>query len=289
MRYFPYSTGTFWPLGIEALLREGELEEIKLTRGISYQDQTVPGQFIPDFPLRRSGPSYENFLQLIHMLRLDALLRKLRGEYVIGGQVRRLRRVPRYARSVSGNFPPLLDSEIFHELSIRFAESNIVNPFNVHKNEKSIIIHYRLGDMRKMPARNQQYGGHGVVDPAVFKEILQSLNLDLGKVRVGVVSDEPEIAIQLLKEAGVEHAYIAGLSDVWADLRVIASAGTFLASSSQFSIVGAVLCLSNGGRVVLPSSNYGEGSTRDHLDIVGFDYFGYRYLSPQHWIFNSQN
>jgi hypothetical protein len=289
MRYFPYSTGTYWPLGIGDLLRPEELEEIRATRGISYEEEIAAGEYIKDFPLRRKGMSYENLLQVVHRFNLDSLLRKFRGEYVIGAKIKRLRNVPKNAKSVSGNFPPILDSRVFDEMRMRLNEAQLPNPFDAKKVKSSVVIHYRLGDMRKMPPRNPLYGGHGVVDPLVFKEIMESINLEPDKVMVRVVSDEPEIAIKLLREVGITNVEAVIPSDVWSDLKAIASAETFLASSSQFSVVGALFCLNSGGKVILPSSNYGEGSTNQDIEIDGFAYFDYRYLPAQHWLFRLES
>lgn len=285
MRYFPYSTGTYWPLGIGDLLNPEELEEIRATRGISYEGEVAAGEYIKDFPLRRKGISYENLLQVVHRFHLDPLLRGLRGEYVIGAKAKRLRKVPKSARSVSGNFPPIFDPHVFSELRIRLDQAQVPNPFDAKIIKSSVVIHYRLGDMRKMPARNPLYGGHGVVDPLVFKEILESRSLDSDEMVVRVVSDEPEIAVALLRDVGIKNIQATNSSDVWSDLKVIASAGTFLGSSSQFSVVGALFCLNSGGNVILPSSNYGEGNTDKDVEIDGFTYFKYRYLPAQHWLF----
>jgi hypothetical protein len=66
---------------------------------------------------------------------------------------------------------------------------------------RDIVIHYRLGDMRKMPARTQDLGGHGVVDPMVFYEILSGLDSISNTPEIFIVSDEPD-AVKLLEEAG---------------------------------------------------------------------------------------
>jgi hypothetical protein len=285
MRYFPFSTGTYWPLEIEPLLQAGELEGIRETRGISYEQPLEPGDYIVDFPLRRRGLSYERSLQLLHKLHLDAALRWLRAEYVIGGKASRLHRVPSRASSVSGIYPPITDSDILDELSRRVKRANLPNPFEIKKNHDSLVIHYRLGDMRKMPSRNGEHGGHGVVDPSVFKEIVEMMSLRINEVTVDVISDEPKLAERLLREAGFTNVRNASAGSVWRDLATIASANNFLGSASQFSAFGAVLCAKNGGQVFLPSSNYGIGDAKADHGVQAFSYAEYRYLEANHWIF----
>jgi hypothetical protein len=285
MRYFPYSTGTYWPLGIGALLQDGELEGIRDTRGISFDQSPKPGEYIAHFPLRRGGLSYERLLQAIHKLHLDVALRWLRAEYVIGGQISRLRKVPMRAKSVSGIFPPVVDDNTLVELSRRIGLAKLPNPFEIVETDRDLVIHYRLGDMRKMPARNSEYGGHGVVDPLVFKQLVEMLGFDLNKVKIDVISDEPKLAQRLLMEAGFMELRVASTGSVWQDLATIASARHFLGSASQFSTFGAILCAKNGGQVFLPSSNYGRGKASDDHGVRDFSYADYRYLPADHWIF----
>ena len=285
MKYFPYSTGTYWPLGIASILEVSELEQISKTRGVNNKGDLNPGDYIADFPLRRTGISYERFLQIIHRLHLDVALRWLRGEYVIGARISRLRKVPKRARTVSGNFPPILDSGVIRELSRRVNRANLPNPFEIQIVKKSVVIHYRLGDMRKMPARNSDYGGHGVVDPSVFREIVDSKNIEHYGMRIKVVSDEPRIATKLLQEVGFADVEDVSSGNVWQDLQTIASAEIFIGSSSQFSAFGAILCAKNGGQVILPASNYGVGDSKRDMGVEEFSYFEYRYLKASHWIF----
>lgn len=285
MRYFPFSTGTFWPLGIGELLNEGELDEVRNTRGVSFDQESTPGSYIPNFPLRRKGLSYERFLQMFHKLGLDVILRRFRREYVIGAQIRRLREVPKNAASVSGNFPPLLDALVLKELSKRVDNAKLPNPFKARGASHDVVIHYRLGDMRKMPSRNPQFGGHGIVDPDTFKEAVGMFSLDLGVIEVDLVSDEPEIAKRLLESSGFKKVRDLSTSNVWEDLATISSAKVFLGSQIQFSAFGAILCLNNGDLAVFPSSIYGEGDNSDNLGINGLLYFDYKYLKPNHWIF----
>lgn len=287
MRYFPYSTGTYWPLGIGPLLEDSELEGIRETRGISYSVTLNPGDYIADFPLRRKGLSYEGLLQVIHKLHLDAALRWLRSEYVIGGKISRLRSVPSRATSISGNFPPILDDIVMSELSRRVNRAQLPNPFEAKRLDKSVVIHYRLGDMRKMPSRNVEYGGHGVVDPAVFKEIVESNKIELQDSCIKVVSDEPRIATKLLEEVGFKDVEDLSTGNVWRDLETIASANIFIGSSSQFSAFGAILCAKNGGLVILPASNYGVGVSKSDMGVEEFSFFNYRYLKANHWIFEA--
>jgi hypothetical protein len=142
--------------------------------------------------------------------------------------------------------------------------------------------------MRKMPARNSKFGGHGVVDPLLFKEVIKKFKLCEGNSRITVISDEPEIAIKLLEGVGLDNLQATESNDPWENLSSIAAAQNFIGSLSQFSTFGAILCHINGGRIFLPSSTYGKGSTSLDFGISEFNYLEYRYLESDHWIFQSE-
>jgi len=286
IKYYPYSTGTFWNFEIEKLLKDNEILEAGVTRGVSPTD-FVSGDFIADFPLRRNGFSYEKALQFIHKLRLDAPLRRMRGEIVIGGKRKNLEKVKFKTSAVSGNFVPIIDNEVFSELSSRFDKAKLPNPFDAIKGKDEVVIHYRLGDMRKMPARGSKMGGHGVVNPETFKEILEVLKYDFKKTTVKLVSDEPEVAIKLLKDVGIYAISNNTSPSLWQDLKSMASSKVFIGSMSQFSFFGAMLCAFQGGKPYLPSKIYGVGDTQSDLNIENFNYFDYKYLPSEHYLFHT--
>jgi len=286
IKYYPYSTGTYWPFAIKELLEENELIEEGNTRGLE-TDGLKSGEYISNFPLRRNGISYERFLQAIHRLHLNELLNHLRGEVVIGGKRKNLEKVRARTSVVSGNFVPLIDNVVFTKLSDRFTSANLPNPFNTHDKKEEIVIHYRLGDMRKMPSRDPKMGGHGVVDPITFKKILELESIDTDTTSINLVSDEPGIAVKLLKDVGISATSESKKKSIWQDLQTISSAKIFIGSLSQFSFFGATICAFNGGKQYLPSKVYGLGNLEEDLNISLFNYFEYNYLQPNHYLFHS--
>jgi len=286
IKYYPYSTGTFWPFAIKELLEENEILEEGKTRGLETEG-LKSGEYIVDFPLRRRGLTYEQFIQIFHRLHLTTFLNRLRGEVVVGGKRKNLEKVKTKTMMVSGNFVPLIDNELFIKLSDRFTRANLPNPFNAN-NKMEIVIHYRLGDMRKMPSRDPKMGGHGVVDPQTFKKILELEDVDVKSASVKLVSDEPEIALNLLKEEGINATYVDINPSIWQDLETIASARIFIGSLSQFSMFGATICASKGGKPYLPLSVYGQGNLKEDLGNDLFNYFSYTYLKPNHSLFHKE-
>jgi hypothetical protein len=286
IKYYPYSTGTYWPFAIKELLEENELIEEGSTRGVEIDGLKV-GEYIANFPLRRKGISYERFLQVIHRLHLNNILNHLRGEVVIGGKRKNLEKVRARTSVVSGNFVPLIDNVVFTKLSDRFTSANLPNPFNTHDKKEEIVIHYRLGDMRKMPSRDPKMGGHGVVDPITFLKVLALENINIDNISVKLVSDEPKIAVKLLKDVGISSTSESEKTSIWQDLQTISSAKIFIGSLSQFSFFGATVCALKGGKPYLPSKVYGEGNLEEDLNIVLFNYFECNYLQSDHYLFQN--
>jgi hypothetical protein len=286
IQHFPSTTGTFWPLGIKEILFPNEIASSGTTL-VSMDSGLATGTYIEDFPLRKKGWNWYKFLYFLQLIGLDVPLRRLRGEVVIRGEKRRLNLVNERTRSVSGNFVPLVDEYVFTQLSIRFERANLPNPFDGKKDmtKECILIHYRLGDMRKMPSRVAGIGGHGVVDPTVFLEIIQRGKREWDSYEIGVVSDEPEIAVQLLREVGIK-CVISSTGNVWQDLVTISTAKIFIGSMSQFSIVGATTVIARGNTAILPANVYGQGDLRELLDIPEITFVDFRYLPESHWLFH---
>jgi hypothetical protein len=287
LKYYPYSTGTYWPFAIRELLKENEIAEEGVTRGMKTAE-LKSGEHIPNFPLRRKGLSYEGLLQIIHKLHLNNLLNRLRGEKVIGGKRKNLEKVTSNTLVVSGNFVPIIDRDVFDALSSRFVEAKLPNLFITHRDATDVVIHYRLGDMRTMPSRNPKMGGHGVVNPLTFKQILELENINTKKIKIKLVSDEPAIAFKLLRDVGITTVYAEKQPSIWEDLETIGSAKIFIGSMSQFSMFGATICASNGGKPYLPISVYGQGNLKEDLGNDLFNYFGYTYLKPNHSLFHKE-
>ena len=210
-----------------------------------------------------------------------------RREITLYGKRRNLEKVNSRTNLVSGNYIPLLDSDVIKEISERFDKTNLVNPIKKDSSTLStIVIHYRLGDMRKYKSRADNLGGHGIVSPETFKKVLEYLNL-LGKHEVQVVSDEVEIAKKLLNEVGLNTAKVSiKTHSAFDDLKIIGNSKVFIGSVSQFSIFAGTICSYNGGKVYLPTNAYGVGDWEKDFSVSGFNYFECEYLPPTHWLFN---
>ena len=284
IKYYPTSTGTYWEFGIGDLLAPNEILEVTSVREIG-MDHINSGTYIQDYPRSRNQKFYDGLQKLTHKFRINSKMRRLRGEFVIGGEREKLDSVTRKAKSISANFVPIVDEFVYEEMYWRFEKAGITNPFKTELKKNEVVIHYRLGDMRKLPQRVEGMGGHGVVSPETFREILKLEKLDNENSQVSLVSDEPEIARKVLLEAGIE-CKLANLNPtIWDDLRSIANANIFIGSLSQFSFFGGSICSSNGGRVYVPSTEYGIKSLAHSINNQKFNYFDYKYLPPSHWIF----
>lgn len=284
IKHYPYSTGTFRPFAIKELLERGELLEEEKDHVAKTKNLKI-GSRIPDLPLRRRDQLKIKIARVLHRLNLFNIFKRLRGEVVIGGVRKNLDKVNACTLIVSGNFVPLIDVKVCAELSQRFSRSQFQNPFTSRKPNLDVVIHYRIGDMRKIPPRVPTMGGHGVVDPITFKQILNVENIDVERVVVRLVSDEPELAFNLLKGVGISSTYANKFPSIWQDLETIAQARIFIGSLSQFSMFGATLCVLTGGKPYLPLWLYEQGSLKKDLEIDQFNFFEFTYLKPNHSLF----
>lgn len=283
--YFPHSTGTFWEFGLEELIHENECVEIRSSPGIESDNEITHGSHIPNFPTRRGGFSYLKAFQLLNRFGLIKCLRLLRREVAVGGSRKRLDRVTKRTRVVSGNFVPVVEDEVFADLEKRLNGRVRVNPFAYKAINETIVIHYRLGDMRIAPLADDSSQRSRVVDPEVFREILRAVDFDFEADSVQIVSDEPRFASQLLTSVGVKVRKDSTEVGFWTDLNTMASAKVFVGSLSQMSFLGGALCLRNGGQVFLPRDAFGEVDIARDLEIEEFNYYEISYLNRSHWIF----
>lgn len=283
--YFPHSTGTFWEFGLEELLYEKEVYEIRNSPGIDSGQEIAHGTHIPNFPTRRGGFNYLKAFQLLNRLGLVRFLSLLRRERVVAGSRRRLDQVTRRTRMVSGNFVPILENEVYVELESRLGGKVGVNPFSTRVVSNFVVIHYRLGDMRIDPLGDQESQESRVVDPQVFRDLLKSVNFDFEKECAQVISDEPKLAAQLLLSVGVNAMEAPTEFGFWQDLNIMSSAKVFIGSLSQMSFLGGSLCLRHGGQVFLPGDAFGEVDIARDIGIQGFNFYSISYLNRSHWIF----
>ena len=288
LKYFPYSTGTYWKFEINELITAQELlTESEIAR--NYPLEVRNGEYIKILSTNEGKSNHEKIIHILKFFKIDLILKLFRKEIVIGGKRKNLDKVSAKTVTISGNFVPLIDLEVFKELSSRFENSRLINPFKILDTKFPIVIHYRLGDMRKMPSRMPGYGGHGVVDPSTFKYALLQEGIEIEKYKIHLVSDEPLIAKKLLQSVGIFTEVSSSTPKIWSDLQMIANADLFIGSLSQFSYVGAMLSISNGGRAILPTTVYGEENLNNAFKIPQIQYCEYRYLEESHWIFHQNS
>lgn len=279
------STGTYWKFAIADLLDVGEFENQEEVLNLESKTEIENGSLINLRSPEKNQLIRERLLRIFHYLKMDAKLRGLRHEIVIASKFENLNRIDNKTRGVTGNYLPVIDQEVIKNLSARFDRAKIPNPFVKLKEADEVVIHYRLGDMRKMLDRSKNFGGHGIVDPVTFAEILNLENISL-TARIKVVSDEPEVAQVFLRRQGIDSYFSSGTPSLWDDLKTIGNSKVFIGSMSQFSMFGAVICVANGGKAYLPSSVYGTGDLREYFGTTQFTYYNYKYLPSGHPIFN---
>ena len=288
LKYFPYSTGTYWPLAIEFLLKDGELAITNgKTRGLADNQELEIGKIIRTHPLVTKFFSYEKLLTIIRKLRLEAFLQATRGERQIEAKLSRLNRVTKKVRAVSGGYVPILDQNVCFEMDERFKFSGKNSPFSKSKNNQDkyrIVIHYRIGDKRAKFSHHKDFGGDGIVDPESFLLILDSLDCSNSK-DIYVVSDEPTIAQQLLRNVGIKANLNPTQGDIWEDLYLMSQAETFIGSWSQVSQLAGICVVNNGYRAFLPSTT--QVGTKIRWNVEGIQYFEPKFLPSSHPIYSS--
>jgi len=256
--YFPSSTGTYWPFAIQSLLKSSEYDEamIQESAEIANANDWEIGKPIPNSEVFKSGPNYENFLEFLRATKLDRPMRRLRGEYVVGADYKRLLSTPVGIKSVTGGYPPFLDEDVLASLESRFKSSDLASPFSKDNlfHRSYGVIHYRLGDQRS--SAGVQKPGLGLpLHPRTFSQIVKQ-NLDKS-TPLFVCSDEPELAKSLLQSQNIEVEVIPKVftnQGIWSELQFMSQANFFIGSWSQVSQFASILVSHRGGKVWYPNS-----------------------------------
>ena len=288
IKHNDYSTGTFRPLEIIPLLQpfEYELNE-KLIKETGVKPET--GSLI-DLSFNIKIQIIKKITQNRRINFLINLVNKFRGYYLLGANKKNLFNVNNRAKIISGNFVPYLNQSIAQSFKYRFEHAEWPNPFS-KKNLPSnkLIIHVRLGDMRKMDSRIPGIGGHGIINPNCYISIVHKFQALPYNYDTYVVSDEPFLALKLLSSFGIQ-AQLLPTNSVWEDLSSISSARIFIGCMSQFSFFGALVCDFKGGTSFLPLNLPDKlFNTKDNFEHEGFIYYTEQYLSADHWIFQKNN
>ena len=219
IKYFPFSTGTYWPFEIDFLLEKNELSEVVgLTRGIDYSERFTRGKIIETHPLQRGQYSYEKLLMLIRKMHLEFPLRYFfQKELALESNPKRIHFAGSWVKNISGGYFPFIDTEVFGEMDRRFKYAGKKSPFSRDENSGDYIcIHFRLGDKRTNFSTNFN-DRDGVMDPKSFKKILEKVD-PTSRRQIFVVSDEPELAQKMLKDVGISAQLLHGGGDIWVDL-----------------------------------------------------------------------
>ncbi len=253
--HYPYSTGTYFPLAIQDLLKSIEIADASVsTKGLELENEPVKGTVIKEHPLLNNAFSYEKFLFFLRKIGVYNFAKKLQGEIVVDFSRKRLDGVSGNIKAISGGFIPLIDRKVMDELKNRFMTSSLCSPFEVLDDvSPEVVIHYRLGD-KKLARQYSNLGIDGVVDPLTFRNLLEQENL-LTSESIYVISDEPLVAQNLLKSVGVATKVINTDGDIWADIALMANAQVAICSWSQVSQLAAIFNIYNGGKVFYSDSS----------------------------------
>ena len=291
LKYFTYSTGTYWPFEIDFLLsvdeRILEFGETKGFNAIANSEKLKVGKIIDKHPLQSRFINYEKILVLIRRLRLESKILNLRGEIAIVASKSNLDRVNGKTKAISGGFAAIVDPEVVNEMDIRFKRAGFNSPFsldNSSQKKKFIAIHLRIGDKRAT-FTNPLVGRDGITDPEVFKELLSQLNLG-SEYETYVISDEPEVARDLLQGIGISAKLNPKKGNIWDDIFFMSQASVFIGSWSQVSQLAAVCVVSNGGKAYCPSSNLIGDKSAWHIE--GVSYYQPRFLDKSNKIYESE-
>ena len=286
IEHYPYATGGYYPFALSELLRPQELSrEPGKTKFFKPTGLEIPGKQLEGHPVSKSGLTYENLMKIIRVLRLEKFLSLLKFEWKLDFSIKRLEKTPQFARSIGGGFPPFRNKQVNEALRVRAKGTEISRVFETNISlylENYIAIHYRLGDKR-LAFDAPTVFGDGIIDPICFQRILKSLNHD-PRTKVFVLSDEPDLAVKLLSDVGINATKNPIGSDFWSDLQLMISARILLCSWStvtQFAICVADL---EKTKVYYPERN--NSGKRPNWKIPGVEMYEPAYLTKEHPVYS---
>jgi len=284
--YYPYSTGTYWPFAINFLLNENEVLNLNMgTKGLANTDELETGKIIKAHPLFRSGFSYEKFLSLIRRMKLESKLQFLRRELAIKSSPVRLIKISKYYKTISGGFAQINEPEVNKVMGLRFEKAKTKSPFTRTNTDRSLtIIHYRLGDKKATPGQMQHtkdFNTDLIIDPDTYLDVLNKID-NLNKDNVYVVSDEPQLAQNLLAEVGIKAKVNSIAGNIWEDILFMSQANVFIGSKSQVSQLVNVCVENNGGKSFM--LNFSKHDMYDKF--TNTTYVESKFLEPNHSIYS---
>jgi hypothetical protein len=287
-RHYPFSTGGHFPIAIKALLREEEIEDLEHgTRGLKGGEDTKPGMIIENHPLLRRGLNFEKSLKVIRHLGIDAILRSYRGELSLGYDRQKMTNVSKHIRSITGGYFPFIHEETDQELSSRFDQSGIPNPYKGTEKINlvpRIVIHYRIGEKRTTYSHPGLLGD-GILDPISVKKILEGIpKSEKNGAEILVVSDEPRVAVKLLRSVGIEAKTPTKSGNLWLDMQIMGSATILVCPWSTVSQFMAALLIRSGKRVYYPFST--SRGFNPNWELPGLNKYEAIFLEDGHPIYN---
>jgi hypothetical protein len=226
----------------------------------------------------------EKIYSILRRFKLDVFLLRLRREKTLNSSKERLDKVGKSIRIISGGYLPVLDEKVFESLHERFVRAGYPSPFNLEEeliSEHEVVIHYRIGDKRARFSNPGVVGRDGILDPETIYELLRKLNYTDRSILV--LSDEPEVARELLLESGLPVLIQKSRGSVWDDLRTMAGAKIFIGTWSQVSQLASVCVAGRGGSAYLPSSQGGENSLR--WSVPNVSVYEPKFLDSMHPIY----
>jgi len=279
-----FSTGTFRPFELMPLL--GSEEYVLDSNRPEANNTTLKTGDLISLNAHKKTLLTRKIRKTIFFRFLYKSIKVFQREYLIKSNQKNLMAVKKNVKSLSGNFVPYLDNNTYELLKVRFQNSKLPNPFHSEKVKTDlIVIHVRLGDMRKMASRIPGIGGHGIINPVCYLNLLSRFESLANNSKIYVVSDEPKLAKKLLFSVGIKAQSITNDS-VWEDLSAISYAQLFIGCMSQFSFCGGLVCNYNGGAVFLPSQlPDGLFDTKENFSHNSFNYYVAKYLPDDHWVF----
>lgn len=285
LRHYPFSTGSYYPIAINRLLRASEMDLLEgQTKGLKVVEVLEVGKVINQHPLLAKRFSYEKLLVTIRRFNLEKSLLKLRGEWPIYVSESRLRRTPKNIKCISGGYFPTTDRAVHDEMNRRFESAQILSPFkprDFRDLNPGVVIHYRIGDKRGSFAF-PELGIDGIVDPESFKEILELEDRPSNK-NVYVVSDEPMVAKKLLDSVGIVAKVNPVRGDLWSDLYLMTRADLLICPWSMVSQLAASIVASHGRKVYYPKFTSFGSTLQD--EIPGVSTYIPKFLPRDHAIY----
>ncbi len=280
--YYPYSTGTYWPFAIKMLLTESEILNCsKPTKGLKISNDLKVGKIITSHPLMTKKFSYERLLSFIRRLNLEHVLQFLRRELAIRNSPDRLININSYFKVISGGFAAINEKNVNKEMHYRFNRANKKSPFVKEvTQEKLIIIHYRLGDKRAVGRHPSDFNSDLVIDPQSYADILNRIH-KIESENIYVVSDDPNLAKELLAGVKINAKIKSSAGDIWEDLHFMSQADVFIGGISQVSQLANICVEINGGK----SFMLDVSSHDNYLKFENTTYFKSKYLDSTHKIY----